>query len=100
MTTGTVYLLHFDPGLPVTGNRVARHYLGFDRDDVEARVAQQAAGSPAGRAAPVAGRAPRCRDQSAGRWKSPPHMAHTPRSPLRAERWAARKLSTCLNARS
>ena len=40
MTTGSVYLLHFDPGLPVTGNRVARHYLGFAEHDVEARVAQ------------------------------------------------------------
>jgi hypothetical protein len=40
MTTGSVYLLHFEPGLPVTGNRVARHYLGLAEHDVEARVMQ------------------------------------------------------------
>ena len=40
MSFGSVYLLHFDPGLPVTGNRVARHYLGFAERDVQARVAQ------------------------------------------------------------
>lgn len=40
MITGSVYLLHFDPGLRVTGNRVARHYLGFADHDVQARVAQ------------------------------------------------------------
>ena len=37
---GSVYLLHFEPGLPVTGNRVARHYLGFAERDVDARLAQ------------------------------------------------------------
>lgn len=37
---GSVYLLHLEPGLPVTGNRVARHYLGFAEHDVAARVAQ------------------------------------------------------------
>jgi hypothetical protein len=37
---GHVYLLHLEPGLPVTGNRVARHYLGFAERDVDARVAQ------------------------------------------------------------
>jgi hypothetical protein len=40
VSTGSVYLLHFDPGLPVTGNRVARHYLGFAKHDVAARIAQ------------------------------------------------------------
>jgi hypothetical protein len=39
VTTGSVYLLHFEPGL-VTSNRVARHYLGFAEHDVEARVTQ------------------------------------------------------------
>ena len=29
-----------NPGLPVTGNRVARHYLGFAEHDVRARVTQ------------------------------------------------------------
>ena len=37
---GSVYPLHFEPGLPVTGNRVARHYLGFAQRDVDARIAQ------------------------------------------------------------
>ena len=37
---GSVYLLHFEPGLPVTGNRVARHYLGFAERDIDARIAQ------------------------------------------------------------
>ena len=37
---GHVYLLHLEPGLPVTGNRVARHYVGFAERDVDARVAQ------------------------------------------------------------
>jgi hypothetical protein len=40
VSTGGVYLLHFDPGLPVTGNRIARHYLGFAEHDVHARVTQ------------------------------------------------------------
>ena len=40
VSVGSVYLLHFDPGLPVTGNRVARHYLGFAERDVQARVAR------------------------------------------------------------
>jgi hypothetical protein len=35
---GTVYLLHFEHGLPVTGNRFARHYIGFADRDVAARV--------------------------------------------------------------
>jgi hypothetical protein len=38
--SGTVYLLHLEPGLPVTGNRVARHYLGFTDRGVDERVAQ------------------------------------------------------------
>ncbi len=42
-TGGGVYLLHFEPGLPVTGNRVARHYLGW-AVDVDARVAQHLSG--------------------------------------------------------
>jgi hypothetical protein len=37
---GSVYLLAFEPGLPVTANRVARHYLGFAEHDVEARIEQ------------------------------------------------------------
>jgi hypothetical protein len=37
---GSVYLVHFEPGLPVTGNRVARHYLGFAEHDVDARIEQ------------------------------------------------------------
>ena len=37
---GSVYLLHFEPGLPVTGNRIARHYLGFAERDIDARIAQ------------------------------------------------------------
>lgn len=46
--SGTVYLLHLEPGLPVTGTRVARHYLGFTEREVEDRVAQHVArrGSP------------------------------------------------------
>lgn len=41
---GTVYLLHLEPGLPVAGNRVARHYLGFTDHGVEARLAQHLRG--------------------------------------------------------
>jgi hypothetical protein len=37
---GSVYLLHLEPGLPVTGSRVARHYLGFAEHDVDARIQQ------------------------------------------------------------
>ena len=37
---GSVYMLHFEPGLPVTGYRVARHYLGFAEHDVDARIEQ------------------------------------------------------------
>jgi hypothetical protein len=45
---GSVYLLHFEPALRVTGNRVARHYLGFAERDVDGRAAQhlQRHGSP------------------------------------------------------
>jgi hypothetical protein len=39
VSTGGVYLPDVDPGLPVTGNRVARHDLGFAEQDVDARVA-------------------------------------------------------------
>lgn len=42
--SGTVYLLHLDPGLPVTGNRVARHYLGFGEQRVERRVQEHLEG--------------------------------------------------------
>jgi hypothetical protein len=54
---GSVYLLHFEPGLPVTANRVARHYLGFAERDVEARVALhlRRRGSPLVAAVLVAG---------------------------------------------
>jgi hypothetical protein len=41
---GSVYLLHFEPGLPLTGNRVARHYLGWAERDVDGRVAEHLAG--------------------------------------------------------
>src|SRR5690349_14648889 len=46
--SGIVYLLHLEPGLPVTANRVARHYLGFTHRDVRGRLAQhlQGRGSP------------------------------------------------------
>jgi hypothetical protein len=54
---GTVYLLHFEPGLPVTGTRVARHYLGWTEGDVDDRLAQHVAGrgSPLVHAAVSAG---------------------------------------------
>jgi len=53
---GTVYLLHFEPGLP-NGNRVVRHYLGWTDGDVDARVALHVAGrgSPLVRAVIAAG---------------------------------------------
>ena len=42
---GTVYLLHLEPGLPVTGSRVARHYLGWTAgEDVQQRLDQHLAG--------------------------------------------------------
>jgi predicted GIY-YIG superfamily endonuclease len=46
--SGTVYLLHLEPGLPVTANRVARHYLGFTDHDARRRLAEhlQGRGSP------------------------------------------------------
>lgn len=54
---GTVYLLHFEPGLRVTGTRVARHYLGWTEGDVDDRLAQHVAGrgSPLVHAAVSAG---------------------------------------------
>lgn len=54
---GTVYLLHLEPGLPITGSRVARHYIGWTEGDVDARVATHLAGqgSPLVRAAIAAG---------------------------------------------
>lgn len=54
---GTVYLLHFDPGLPITGARVARHYLGWTEGDVDERVRLHLTGrgSPLVRAAVAAG---------------------------------------------
>lgn len=32
-----VYLLHFAEGLPITGNRVAQHYIGFSSTDLTLR---------------------------------------------------------------
>ena len=54
---GTVYLLHFEPGLPITGTRVARHYLGWTEGTVDDRVQQHLTGrgSPLVRAAVAAG---------------------------------------------
>jgi hypothetical protein len=54
---GTVYLLHLEPGLAVTGDRVARHYLGWTGADVDERVREHLAGrgSPLVRAALAAG---------------------------------------------
>ena len=45
---GSVYVLHFEHGLPVTGSRIARHYIGWTDGAVETRVRQHldAAGSP------------------------------------------------------
>ena len=53
----TVYLLHLEPGLPVTGNRIARHYIGWTHADVDARVGlhQRGHGSPFIAAAVAAG---------------------------------------------
>ena len=53
---GSVYLLHFEPGLP-NGSRVVRHYLGWTEGDVDARVAEHLAGrgSPLVRAVVAAG---------------------------------------------
>ena len=46
--SGAVYLLHLHPGLPITGNRVARHYLGFAEQSVERRLQEhlEGRGSP------------------------------------------------------
>lgn len=57
MIPGTVYLLHLEPGLPITGARVARHYLGWTEGDIDDRLAQHHAGrgSPLVRAALAAG---------------------------------------------
>jgi hypothetical protein len=41
---GCVYLLHFEHGLPVTGRRIARHYIGWTDGAVETRVKQHLAG--------------------------------------------------------
>jgi hypothetical protein len=41
---GTVYLLHVEHVLPVTGNRVARQYLGWVAGDVDERLAQHRTG--------------------------------------------------------
>ncbi|MCA1571042.1 MAG: hypothetical protein LC798_12115 [Chloroflexi bacterium] len=42
--TGTVYLLHFEPGLP-NGRRVVRHYVGWTAGDVSERVTQHTTGT-------------------------------------------------------
>lgn len=57
MIAGTVYLLHLEPGLPITGARVARHYVGWTEGDVDDRLAQHCAGrgSPLVRAGLAAG---------------------------------------------
>jgi hypothetical protein len=49
---GSVYLLHFDPGLE-NGNRIVRHYVGWTEGPVEARVQchVEGRGSPLVRAA-------------------------------------------------
>jgi len=44
-TRGCVYLLHFEHGLPVTGNRFARHYIGWTDGEVDAPVRQHLDGS-------------------------------------------------------
>jgi hypothetical protein len=46
--SATAYLPHPEPGPPVTGARVARHYLEFTETDTQDRVAQHVAspGSP------------------------------------------------------
>lgn len=41
---GTIYLLHFEPGLHVTGNRFARHYIGWTGNGLEDRLAYHLAG--------------------------------------------------------
>lgn len=53
---GTVYLLHFEPGLRVAGNRYARHYIGWALDH-EQRIAEHLRGqsSPLVRAVIAAG---------------------------------------------
>ena len=42
--SGAVYLLHLDPGLPITGNRVARHYLGCAEQSVQRRLQEHLEG--------------------------------------------------------
>lgn len=39
---GTAYLLHLEPGLPVTAGRVARHNLGFTEGEVTERTFERA----------------------------------------------------------
>ena len=82
MSTGSVYLLHFEPGLPVTGNRVARHYLGFAEHDVQARVTQhlRRQGSPLV-AAVLARR--RSRDAGARLDRRCPWLRAAPEAPAR-----------------
>jgi hypothetical protein len=41
---GTVYLLHLEPGLRITGARAARHHIGYTALPVEDRLAQHLAG--------------------------------------------------------
>lgn len=41
--TGTVYLIHFDQGIPNRPDREARHYMGFT-SDLESRLSEHERG--------------------------------------------------------
>lgn len=53
---GSVNLLHFEAGLPVTGNRDARHHIGSAEHNVDARTARHL------RRGPVSASLVRCDD--------------------------------------
>lgn len=57
MSRGFVYLIHLDPGLPVTGARIANHYVGWTKASVQKRLQQHldGVGSPLIKAVIAAG---------------------------------------------
>lgn len=88
----TVYLLHLEPGLPVTANRVARHPIGPTSGNLDARVAlhQRRGGSPL-IAAAVAARAQVSLQRT---WRS---VRHVERARKRRHQ-APRLCSSCVAA--
>jgi hypothetical protein len=91
--SGTVYLLCFTPGLRVTGNRFARHYLGWTEGAVDDRVATHLSGqgSPLVKAALSAG----CEVECVRTWEGVDRYFERK---LKRQRCAPRLCPTCTSA--